>query len=323
MVNRKSFIIKLSGIRLTMSLAFVLSGLCMTMPLAQAQENTAETYKNRYNLVVSKLGYDGVGVETILDQWAALDSLDVDMLTARFNYYFTKSQSDEVVVKHQKKYLGADPFLSLKDSTGADIYYFQEVMYDDGLFADAMRSLDRAISVKPDRIDLRFTKTAALMSYEKGSPDMTLSYLLSMVDMDQEGRLWQYPGYEISDSFFSEAMQEYCHAFFTLGTPSAYTAFRTLSERMLLTDPKNPVFLTNMGTYDFVVAKDYKGALKYYKKALKIRPDDYTALKNCVLLARQQRNVKLETKYLADFVNAAPDDEKTAAQARLKFLTEK
>ena len=306
-----------------MVLAAVVSGVCLvTGALAQAQEETAETYRKRYELVVSKLGYDGVGVETILNQWAKLDSLDVDMLVAKFNYYFTKSQSTEVVVKPQKKYLGASPVLSLKDSTGTDIHYFQEVMYDDDLFADAMRNLDKAISVKPERIDLRFTKTAALMSYEKGSPDMALSYLLSMVDMDQEGCEWEYPGYEITDAFFAEAVQEYCHAFFRLGTPSAYNAFRTLSERMLLINPKDPVFLTNMGTYDFIVAKDYSKALKYYRKALKINPDDYTALKNSVLLARQQRNLKLERKFLSDFVRVAGEEEKTAAETRLKFLSE-
>ena len=124
------------------------------------------------------------------------------------------------------------------------------------------------------------------------------------------------------DAFFAEAVQEYCHAFFRLGTPSAYNAFRTLSERMLLINPKDPVFLTNMGTYDFIVAKDYSKALKYYRKALKINPDDYTALKNSVLLARQQRNLKLERKFLSDFVRVAGEEEKTAAETRLKFLSE-
>lgn len=115
-------------------------------------------------------------------------------------------------------------------------------------------------------------------------------------------------------------MQEYCFAFYRLGTPSSYNAFRTLSERMLLDDPKNTVFLTNMGTYDFIVAKDFKSALKYYKKALKIAPDDYTALKNCVLLARQQKNKNMEKKYLASFVKVAAEDEKAAAEARLQYL---
>ena len=92
---------------------------------------------------------------------------------------------------------------------------------------------------------------------------------------------------------------------------------------MLLENPKNPVFLTNMGTYDFIVARDYGGALKYYKKALKIRPGDYTALKNCVLLARQQKKVKMDRKYLSEFLEVAPESEKSAAEARLKFLSQR
>ncbi len=287
----------------------------------QTKEELSGTYARRYELIVSKLGYDGVGVETVLNQWMAVDSLNADMLTAWFNYYFTKAQSTSVVVKPQKKYLGAEPVLSLKDSTGTDIYYFQEVDYDDDLFSSGMRYLDKAISAYPFRIDLRFTKVTALMSYEKGSPDMALSYLLSLVDKDQEGYEWEYPGYEIGEDFFGQAMQEYCSAFFRLGTPSAYNAFRTLSERMLLIDPKDPVFLSNMGTYDLVVAKDSRSALKYYRKVLKIRPDDYGALRNIILLARQEKNTKLEKKYLADFIGVAPETERLAAETRLEYLS--
>ncbi len=291
---------------------------------AQTPEELSESYSKRYDLVVSKLGYDGVGVETILNQWESVDPTNEKMLVAKFNYYFTKSQSTSVVVKPEKKYLGADPVLSLKDSTGRDVYYFQEIFYDDSLFSKSMSYLDKAISERPLRIDLRFTKVAALMSYEKDSPDMALSYLLGLVDKDvAEDCKWEYPGAELGEDFFEQSMQEYCYAFFRTGTPSAYEAFRTLSERMLLVNPKNPVFITNIGTYDFIVAKDYKQAWKNYNKALKIKPDDYTALKNCVLLARQQDNVKLEKKYLTRFAEIAPENEKLAAEGRLKYISGK
>ena len=166
--------------------AAVMAGCCMEMA-AQTDAGLSESYAKRYNLIVSKLGYDGVGVETVLTQWEKADSLNTDMLTAWFNYWFTKAQSEEVVVKTQKRYLGAEPLLSLKDSTGADIYYFQEVFYDDGMFSKAMKYLDKAISEEPLRLDLRFTKVASLMSYEKDSPDMALSYLLALADRNAGG----------------------------------------------------------------------------------------------------------------------------------------
>ena len=289
----------------------------------QSKEELVRTYSDRYNLIVSKLGPAGVGVETVLNQWEQADSADTDMLAAKFNYYFTKAQSTSVVTKSRPRYLGAEPLLELKDSTGAKVYYFQEVDYDDDIFSTAMRYLDKAIAGKPARIDLCLVKATALMSYEKDSPDMALSYLLGLADRNETGNIrWEYPGYELGDSFFRQSMQEFCHSFFSLGTPSAYEAFRTLSERMLISYPDDAAFITNLGTYEFIVAKDYGKARKYYKKALKLSPEDYSALKNSILLARQTGDRKSEKKYLAVFAGIAPEGEKAAAEARLQYLEE-
>ena len=94
----------------------------------------SDRFAQRYELLVSKLGPAGVGIETLLDNWAKADSTDERLLKARFNYYYTKSQRQEVVKKSSKKYLGMDPLLSLKDTTGADVFYYQESFFDDELF---------------------------------------------------------------------------------------------------------------------------------------------------------------------------------------------
>ena len=58
-----------------------------------------------------------------------------------------------------------------------------------------------------------------------------------------------------------------------------------------------------------------------YNKVLKKKPDDYAAIKNCVLLARKDKNVKLEKKYLPMLIKVTPDEtEKATAQARLSVL---
>ena len=190
---------------------------------AQNKEEESEKLSKRYDLVVSKLGYDGVGVETILNEWEKVDSLNQKMLVARYNYYLTKSQDNQVVTKDSDKYLGMNPLLSLKDSTGKNVYYYQETFYDDSLFSMAMKSLDKVISVYPDRVDLRFMKAASLVSYEKDSPDMALSVLSDIIDMDAKGtKKWEYPGQEMTGELFRTVIQEYCQTFYLIGSMSSY-----------------------------------------------------------------------------------------------------
>ena len=280
----------------------------------------AERYEQRYNMLVSKMGYDGVGVETLLDNWAKSDSTDAKMLLGRFNYYFTKSQSGQIVAKPTKKYLGMDPLFTLKDSTGTDMFYYQELQYDDELYGKAIKAADKAIGIYPEKLDFRFLKANAYIAYEKHSPDMAIAYLLSIVEESRTRKVWLYGKEQADQKFFSEAMLEYCYSFYSIGTPAAMDAFLALSEKMTEIDPKNPSFINNIGTYYLVGKQDYKTALKYYNKVLKAYPEDYTAIKNCVILARKQNNVKLEKKYLNLLVEHGNEADRLSAKARIQQL---
>ena len=296
----------------------VSAAVMMLLPLAVfAQENK---YEQRYDLLVSKLGPAGVGVETILNSWEKADSTNSEMLLGRFNYIFTKAQSAQIVEKKTKKYLGMDPILSLKDSTGTDLYYYQEIFYDDELYGQAMKVVDRAIDMHPEKLDFRFLKANAYIAYEKESPDMAGRYLKSLIDESVSRKVWLYGDEPADAAFFSDAMLEYCFSFYSIGSPAAMEVFLALSERMAELDPKNPAFINNIGTYHLIAKDDSKTALKYYTKVLKSHPDDYTAIKNCVLLARKQNNVKLEKKYLQLLAVHGTESEKLSAAARLKQL---
>ena len=287
-----------------------------------AQTAARENYLQRYQLLTSKLGVDGVGVETLLNHWADDYPDDTDMLLGRFSYYLAKSRSNSVKVLDQEKYLGDAPALTLKDSLGNDVNYFTVTDYDDEIFGKSSQAIDKAIELNPDRLDLRLFKISALMAYEKESPDMALSNLNGLIDYNgQKHPQWVYPGLEADDELFTTAVQEYCFSFYRIGTPSAYESFKSLSEKMLNYYPDNPQFLTNIGSYHFVFKHDNKTALKYYNKVLKKNPDYYAAIKNCVLLARNSKDVKLEKKYLAMLARVTDDEtEKASAEARLKAL---
>ncbi|MCR5132712.1 MAG: hypothetical protein K6B16_01960 [Bacteroidales bacterium] len=289
---------------------------------AHAQKPSQADYLDRYTLLVNKLGVEGVGVETLLKRWGKDYPDDMDMLLGKFTYYLSKSQSNSMEKIDASKYLGEAPTLTLKDSLGNDVNYFQVTNYDDELFGQATQAIDKAIGLAQDRLDLRLYKIAALIGYEKGSPDMALSGLKELIDYDGHSHpTWIYPGFEPGPDLFPSLVQEYCYTFFRQATPASYEAFKEVSEKMAGYYPKNTVFLTNIGSYYLVYKHDSKNALKMYNKVLKKDPGDYTAIKNCVLLARSDKNKKLEKKYLAMLAKVTPDEtEKLQAEARLKSL---
>ena len=244
------------------------------------------------------------------------------MLIGKFSYYLTKSQSDKLEIKEGNRYLGAAPVLTLKDSLGRDVNYFTVTNYDDELFGKATQAIDKAIELNQNRLDFRLFKISALLDYEKESPDMALAGLKALIDYDGHSHpTWEYPGLVSDKDLFPAIVQDCCFAFYQLGTPGGYEAFKELSEKMLSYYPSATQYMTNIGSYYLVYKKDSKSALKMYNKVLKKKPDDYATIKNCVLLARNDKNVKLEKKYLPMLIRVTPDEtEKASAQARLSAL---
>ena len=291
---------------------------------SRAQTPDTDRFAERYSLLVSRLGADGVGIETLLDAWEAEDSTDIRLYTARFNYYFAKSRTSSVVTRPERKYLGMEPILHLKDSTGAEVYYYEEYFYSDSLFSLAIKTVDKAMKAWPDRLDVKLMKADALNAYEKGSPDMTSAFLETLAEeYFAGGTQWEYPGDTVDDDFVKSVMQQYCASFFNQGTDNSFAAFRRLAEKMLDLVPEDPTFMADMGSYMLVAEKDYKGALKWYNKVLKVKPDDYTAIKNCILVARRTRNTKLEKKYLAMMAEYGPENERQSAAIRLRAFEKK
>lgn len=255
--------------------------------LCQAQ--TKDEYLQRYFNLVSRVGVDGVGVETLLDRWREADSTDINQMVARFNYFYQKNGRDTIVTKTQKKYLGADPVLMLKDTTGRDVGYFKLRVFDDEMFGKCLTAIDEAIATDGTRIDLRQQKADALINYEKENPDMALDCIQSLIDENftKKPKWTDIDGKDVEEGYFDEFIQGYCYIFSQIATPASYEAFKAVSEKMLKYEPRNVNYLNNLGAYASLAKKNDKQALKYYKKVLKIKPDDVTAQQNIRLVERR------------------------------------
>lgn len=295
----------------------------LVLSTALLAQSTEEEFLTRYQLLTSKVGVDGLGVETLIGKWETAFPDNADMLVAKFIYYYTKAQSTEAQSLDQSKYMGQKPILTLADTlTGKNTNYFQVTKFDDEMFGIASSALDRAIRLRPNDIDMRVTKVNALINYETESPDMALQAVNALIDYDATSHpQWTSGGLPVEEGAFAAEVQQFCVSFYAIGSESSVEAFRDLSLKMSKYYPKDPQFIANVGSYYLAHQDDVKTALKYYNKVLKLDPNNYVALKNCVLAARRLKDVKLELKYLPRLVEQTPDEtEKAALKVRLDAL---
>lgn len=254
-----------------------------------ALAQTPEEFKQQYLLQTKVAGLSGLGVKTVLNSWEAAHPNDTSMLEAGFFYHLDRARGSTVVARPEKKYLGLAPALTLKDSTGKDVYYYELPLYEEEQFSLSQKYLDRAISLAPDNLSYRFQKITTLLDYEGESPDMAASALLNLIELNYDkSPHWNMDGKLMSGEDFVNSVKEYCYAFWQLGTPTGYESFHRVSSRMLKSNPKDVVFIDNLGSYWQVYKRDYKRAARYYKKALKIDPDDYAATHNLKILKKQK-----------------------------------
>ncbi len=275
------------NMKVRFSIIALLLLLCVQL---SAQDDASARFKASYERQVRNVGPAGVGVETIIDRWEAAEPQNPDVFAARFNWFFAKSKNSEVVPKDARRYLGEEPMLTLKDSLGRDVNYFEVPTFEDSLYADGMRAIDKAVSLRPGEFRYRFYKITALMEYEGESPDMAFQELTSLIDeyVSSKGEGWTLDGKSSDDEIFCQAVGEYCYSFFHIGTQSGYEYFYKLSERMSKLYPRNTVFIDNIGSYWQVARNNPRKAMKYYKKALKINPEDYAAKKNMSIIQLSQ-----------------------------------
>ncbi len=288
-------------------------------------QNTDKEFQDRYNLLVSKLGYDGVGIETLLDKWEQKSPDNVNMLAAKFSYYFTKSIEYKTEDKSESTYLGAKPILSLKDSLGRKHNFFSVEYFKADLFKRAMEYIAKAVQLYPNNLSLREAEIRAYMRYEKENVLISKTKIIQLIDYSYDKSIKNWDFLEGNSVWtFDELIQSFCYDYYKIASPSAYEAFKEVSEKMLQFNKKNSAFIDNIASYYFVYKKDFSKAKSLYNRALRYKKDDLVAIKNLILLSRKISSERLEKKNLKKLIEYSKDSlEINSALARYNFLKNK
>lgn len=248
-----------------------------------ASAQTTENFLRRYNLLVSRVGYTGIGVENLLDSWRRADSTDINYRIAMYNYCIEKSQRDTIVKSTTMRYLGMDPIMSLNDSTGRKINYFRETLYDTKLYNKALYHLDKAIEKNNVRIDLYCVKADILINYGKTDATISSGFIMKMIERNYKSKSkWETASSSssVKEEDFENEILNFCYHYYRIGSASCLEAFNNISAAMVKNKAHNTAFLDNMGAFCFVCRKDYKKAAKFYSQALKKNPEDAVARQN-------------------------------------------
>ncbi|MBO4263776.1 MAG: hypothetical protein J5871_03750 [Bacteroidales bacterium] len=290
----------------------------------RAQED-AQGWKAAYQRQVKYVGEAGTGVSLILDKWEKAFPEDPAVFHARHRYWLEKARSVSLQPRAAARYMGAAPALTLQDSTGAPVHYFEVVSFSDSLFGRASDAIRHAIALAPAALDYRAAYVSSLCAYEQESPDMAAAELRALLDLHASRHpAWTWEGGKVGEADFCSLMQEFCYGFFKTGTPASYEAFRQVSERLAALWPRSAEYQNNLGSYWFVAKRQAKRALKYYEKALKLDAGNLSAAQNCVLLARKEGDVRLEKKYLPLLISLTEDAQTRAAlEARARYLADR
>jgi len=303
------------------TLILFLAALLPLMAVAQ----TPDDFQRRYNNLTERVGNAGLGVETLLSQWEAAFPEDANLWRARFLLCIEQAREVSYIRLDADRYLGREPLVAYTDSLGVRSNIFEDISYEPTRFAEAEKALGQAIRLQPGDLDLRLAKVAALMAYEKESPEMATRELCGLVDYNYLSKPeWTCLGEAVDEETFLAMVQDYCVGFFRLNTPTGFEAFRLVSEKVLRYRPDHPLYLDNLGSYWLVGKHEPKKALKYYNKVLKAHPDDLTAIRNGILLARSEKDVKLEKKFLAMLAQYGESEmDREGARRRLEALESK
>lgn len=236
-------------------------------------------------------------VEKFLELNKTKLSQDPEYYVVLLNYVLTKGDKSVLVVSPGKP-KPDDLEVHDKDSGKVVGFIGNRGGYDEKLIVDGITKTQKALKSFNSRLDIHFGIVAIAEKIKRW--DIVGNQLVQILKVSKEiNNNWLWGPINSMDgnprNFMIQNIVSRTAELFETSTPVSDEAFRKVSEALTQFYPKEIYGYANLGLY-YATKNRYDLAEQYFKKALKIDPNDKIVLGNMKRLKKLQRNLEKTNK---------------------------
>lgn len=256
-----------------------------------------------------------------LTEWEKANPKDAELFTSFFNYYFSKSR-DEILVVAAGDPPKGEKYLSLSDSVGNYAGFIgSQINYNKSFLKKGLDKISEGIKLYPNRLDMRFGKIYVLgqiKDWTSFTKEIIETVDYSAINDNQ----WTWTNNEKQKDgkeFFLSSLQDYQVHLYNTGNDDLLVNMREIANTILKYYPNHIESLSNL-SITYLLTGEYDKGIEPLLKAEKLNPHDYIVLSNIAQGYKLKGDKKKAIEYYEKTVEYGDEQAKSYAKQQIKEL---
>jgi len=262
---------------------------------------------------------DTINQLKVLTEWEKSSPNDSELFTSYFNYYFSKSKEEGIILSKQEP---EGKKLVLKDSLNQVAGFLgSQIHYDLDEFQKGIDKINEGIKLYPNRLDMRFGKIYALgqiKDWEKFTNEIITTVKYSAI-INNEWTWTNNEKYEDGSESFLLSIQDYQLQLYNTGDDTLLVNMREIANEILNYYPNHIESLSNL-SITYLITGEYDKGLISLLKAEKLNPEDYIVLSNIAQCYKLKGDKTKAIEYYEKTFEFGDEQVKTFAKQQIEEL---
>lgn len=254
-----------------------------------------------------------------LTAWEKDNPKDPELITCYFNYYFSKSKNELILLSTQKPNgLGFELKDSLNQTAG---YLGSQIEFNQIEFQKGIDKINKGIELFPNRLDMRFGKIYAYGQI-KDWRNFTNEIITTVQYSKKNNNEWTWTNNEKrtdGKEFFLSSLQDYQIQLYNTGDDNLLIDMRNIANEVLKYYPDHVESLSNL-SITYLLNGEYDKGIEPLLKAEQLNPKDYIVLSNISQGYKLKGDKKKAIEYYEKVIQFGDSDTKAYAKDQIKEL---